>query len=56
VITSLEDLHLFVAGPVHQPVLVVNAAGPVAGQLAFEGLRLTYTCERVALYLTRSGG
>ena len=30
VITSLEDLHLFVVGPVDQPVLVVNAAGPVA--------------------------
>jgi hypothetical protein len=30
VITSLEDLHLFVVCPVDQPVLVVNAAGPVA--------------------------
>lgn len=56
VITSLEDLHLFVVGPVDQPVLVVNAAGPVAGQVAFEGLRLTYTCERVTLYLTDQAG
>ena len=31
VITSLEDLYLFVIGPVHEPVLVVDAARPGAG-------------------------
>src|SRR5208282_136449 len=52
VITSLEDLHLFVVGPVHQPVFVVDAAGPVAGQITFQGFRLSYPGERVALDLT----
>src|ERR1700688_807405 len=52
VITSLEDLHLFVVGPVHEPVFVVDAAGPVAGQVTFQGFRLAYPGERVALDLT----
>src|ERR1700722_9327904 len=52
VITSLEDLHLFVVGPVNQPVLVVDAAGPVTGQIALQGFRLTYPGERVSLDLT----
>ena len=30
VIPGLEDLHLFVVGAVHEPVFVVDAAGPVA--------------------------
>ncbi len=34
-VTSLEDLHLFVVRPVHQPVLVIDATGPVARQVAF---------------------
>ena len=35
VITSLEDLYLFVVGPVYEAVFVVDTAGPVAGQIAF---------------------
>ena len=30
VIPGLEDLHLFVVGAVHEPVFVVDAAGPIA--------------------------
>src|SRR5438552_3163567 len=52
VITSLEDLHLLVVGSVDQSVFVVDAAGPVAGQVTFQGFRLSYPGERVALDLT----
>src|SRR5208337_4800672 len=52
VIPGLEDLHLFVVGAVHEPVFVVDAAGPVAGQVTLQGFRLTYPGERVALDLT----
>jgi hypothetical protein len=37
-----EDLHLFVVGPIDQAVFVVDAAGPVAGQVTSGGFRLTY--------------
>ena len=56
VITSLEDLHLLVVGPVYQPVLVIDSAGPVAGEVSFEGLGLAYPGERVALDLTDQAG
>ena len=52
VITSLEDLHLLVIGAVHQSVFVVDAAGPVAGQVTFQGFRLSYPGEWVTLDLT----
>jgi hypothetical protein len=51
VIPGLEDFHLFVVGAVHEPMFVVDAAGPVAGQVTFQGFRLTYPGERVALDL-----
>jgi hypothetical protein len=41
-----------IVGPVHQPVLIIDTAGPVARQITFQGLRLTYPGERVALDLT----
>jgi hypothetical protein len=39
--TGLEDVHLLVVGAVHEPVFVVDAAGPVAGQVTLQGFRLT---------------
>jgi serine/threonine protein kinase len=42
-IARLENLHRLVVGPIDQPVLVVNAAGPVAGQVAPQGLALDVT-------------
>jgi hypothetical protein len=55
VIASLEDFHFFVVGPVDEPVFVVNTARPVAGQITFQGFRLSYPREWVALDLLRRG-
>jgi len=49
VIARLEDLHFFVVGPVHEAVLVIDAARPVAGKIALQGLRLANPGERVTL-------
>jgi hypothetical protein len=40
VIASLDDLHLFAVGTVDKAVFVVDAARPVAGQVALQRLRL----------------
>jgi hypothetical protein len=52
VIASPDGLHFFGVGPVYEPVFVVYTAGPVTGQITFEGFRLAYTLKRVALDLT----
>jgi len=49
VVARLEDLHFLVLGPVHEAVLVIDAARPVAGKVALQGLRLAYPGERVTL-------
>ncbi len=50
VIARLEDLDDFcVVGPVDETVLVVDAAGPVPRQVAFEWLRFADAGERIAL-------
>jgi hypothetical protein len=51
VIAGLENLDLLVVSPVNQPMLVINAAGPVPGQVTPEGLWLAYPGERVAMDL-----
>lgn len=56
VVTGLEDFDFLVVGPVDEPVLVIDAAGPVAGQVAFERLGLADSGERVPLYLANHAG
>src|SRR5258707_11213316 len=56
VITSLDDLHFLRVCTVDQSVLVVDAARPVAGQVAFEGLGFAYALEGVALDLADQAG
>jgi hypothetical protein len=52
VIPGLEDLHLFVVGAVHEPMFVIDAAGPVAGQVTCQGFRLTYPGERGSRWIS----
>ena len=51
VVPGLENFDFVVAHSVHQPMFVVDPAGPVSRQLALEWFRFTDTAERIALDL-----
>jgi hypothetical protein len=52
VVSGLHDFDFIVARSVHEPMFVVDPAGPVSGQLTLERFWFTDTAKRVALDLS----
>lgn len=50
-VAGLEYLHFLVVSPVHQPMLIIDPARPVAGKVSFQRLGLPDAAERIALDL-----